>query len=88
MDIAGAKASLHVMDDERMVSVDKMDIPANADLELKMGGSHIMVQDMPRTTPKGQQITLTLKFKRSGEKKLQLVLEGADAMPMGNGGNM
>lgn len=82
-DVPGAKVMLHVMEGRRMALVDKVDIPAGSSTVFKMGGSHIMLEDIPRTMTEGAPITLTLMFEKSGEKQLHLKLEKAPQMPMG-----
>jgi periplasmic copper chaperone A len=87
-DIPGAKVLFHIMQGERMASVDTVEVPAKSDLEFKMGGSHIMIQDMPKTMKAGSKFNMTLVFQKSGEKQVALTLQGASAMPMGNGHHM
>lgn len=81
-DIAGAKVSFHIMQGQRMVHVDMMEILSKSSLEFKMGGSHIMIEGMPRTMKAGSQFNLMLVFQKSGEKQLSLTLQGPAAMPM------
>jgi copper(I)-binding protein len=80
-DIPGAKVSLHVMEGRRMAHVATLDIPGGSTV-FKMGGSHVMIEDMPKTMVEGSPFTLTLVFRDSGEKQLHLKLEKAPAMPM------
>jgi copper(I)-binding protein len=87
-DIPGAKVLLHVMQGERMVNVDTVKVPAKKNLEFKMGGSHLMIEDMPKTMKAGSKFNVTLVFQKSGEKQLPLTLQGAMEMPMGNGHHM
>ncbi len=81
-DIPGAKASLHVMQGERMVNADTVKIPARSNTEFKMGGSHIMIEDRPKTMKEGVKFNLLLAFQKSGEKQIALTLEAAAAMLM------
>jgi copper(I)-binding protein len=81
-DSPGANVSLHVMEGRRMARVEKMDIPGGSSTVLKMGGSHVMIENMPRTVGEGAVFTLTMSFEKSGEKKLSLKLEKAPAAPM------
>ncbi len=81
-DIPGAKASLHGMQGKRMVNTDMVKIPAGSNTQFKMGGSHIMIEDMPKTMQEGSKINLTLVFQKSGEKQMALTLQAAAAMPM------
>ena len=87
-DIPEAKASFHIMQGERMVNADTLKIPAKSSIELKMGGSHIMIEDMPKTVTQGSQLNVKLIFKKSGEKQIQLTLQGPAAMPMGHDHHM
>jgi len=83
-DIPGAKASFHVMQGERMVNMNTIEVPAKSNLELKMSGSHIMIQDMPMTVTVGSKFNVTLVFEKSGVKELPIPLQGASEMPMGH----
>ena len=81
-DIPGAKVLFHVMQGERMVSAETVRVPAKSDLKFEMGGSHIMIEDMPRTMKDGSPFKLILVFQKSGEKMVPLSLQKAAAMPM------
>ena len=81
-DIPGAKASFHIMAGKRMEHVPSVDIHGGESTIFKMGSSHIMIEDMPRTIAVGSPITLTLVFEKSGVMQLHLKLENAPAMPM------
>jgi copper(I)-binding protein len=83
-DIPGAKVLFHVMKGERMATVDTVEVHAKSNLEFKMGGSHIMVEDMPKTMRAGSKFNVTLVFQKSGEKQMLLTLQGASEMPMGH----
>ena len=84
-DIPGAKVLFHVMQGERMVSAETVRVPAKSDLKFEMGGSHIMIEDMPRTMKDGSPFKLILVFQKSGEKMVPLSLQKAAAMPMDMG---
>ncbi len=81
-DLAGATASFHAMQGPRMVTVDTMPVPARETLDLKLGGSHIMIEHMARAVKEGSLLTITLVFKKSGEKQLQLTLQKAPSLRM------
>jgi periplasmic copper chaperone A len=70
VNVPGALVELHDVKDRRMVKVEKIAVPAHGSAELKPGGLHIMVFNMPRTTREGNEIVLTLAFQRSGERKV------------------
>lgn len=83
IDVPGATAMLHVMKGNHMAHVTEIKIPGGKSVVFKMGSSHIMIEDMPRTMAEGSPLTLTLVFEKSGTKQLHLKLEKAPAMPMG-----
>lgn len=82
IDIPGAKVSFHIMQGERMVNVDSVEVQAKSNLEFKIGGNHIMIEDMPKSMRAGSKFNVTLVFLKSGEKQLPLTLQGAGEMHM------
>jgi len=83
-DIPGAKGSFHIMQGERMVAVDMVELLSKSSLEFKMDGSHIMIEDMPKTMKEGSHFNVILLFQKSGEVTVPLTLQAAAAMPMGH----
>lgn len=81
-DLPGSMASLHLMQGQRMVTADTMAIPARETIVLRLGGSHIMVEHMGRAMKEGSPLTITLVFKKSGEKQAQLTLQKAPSPSM------
>ncbi len=75
VNVPGALVELHDIKDRRMVKVQKIAVPAHGNAELKPGGLHIMVFNMPRDMREGSEIVLTLSFERSGERKVPVRLE-------------
>ena len=84
--LAGSTASFHMMQGPRMVTVDTMPVPARKTLDLKLGGSHIMIEHMARAVKEGSPLSITLVFKKSGEKQVQLTLQKAPSLRMNQGG--
>ena len=84
-DLAGATASFHLMQGPRMVTVDTMPVPARETLDLKLGGSHIMLEHMDRAVKEGSPLTITLIFNKSGEKQVQLTLQKSPSLRMNQG---
>jgi copper(I)-binding protein len=82
IDVPGAKAMIHLMEGQRMTQAATVDIPGGSSTEFKMGGSHVMLEDIPRTMTEGSPITVTLTFEKSGVKQLNLKLEKAPPMNM------
>jgi copper(I)-binding protein len=81
-DVPGAKIFFHIMEGKRMAQVPTVSIGGGTSTVFKMGGSHIMIQDMPRTIAAGSDITVTLTFEKSGTRQLHLKLEKSPEMPM------
>jgi len=73
--IPNAVVELHDVKDGRMVRVEKITIPSRETTDLGPGSHHIMIFNMPRTVQEGSEIALTLRFERSGEKKMLLRFE-------------
>jgi len=73
--VPNAVIELHDVKDGRMVRVDKIVIPARETTDLRPGGHHIMIFNMPRTVQEGSELTLTLRFERSGEKQVPIRFE-------------
>ncbi len=68
--IPGAVAELHDVKDGRMSKAESIKIPSRSTVELKPKGLHIMLFKMPKDTREGSEFTLTLRFEKSGEKKI------------------
>jgi copper(I)-binding protein len=66
---------LHDEKNGRMVRVDKIVIPSRETTDLRPGSHHIMIFNMPRTVQEGSELILTLKFERSGEKRVPVRFE-------------
>jgi copper(I)-binding protein len=73
--IPDAVIELHDEKDGRMVRVDKIVVPSRETADLRPGSHHIMIFNMPRTVQEGSELTLTLRFERSGEKKVPIRFE-------------
>jgi len=66
----------------KMRAVDGLDLPAGKNVELKPGGYHIMLMDLKKALPAGEQVDLTLVFE-GRDKKRETVDIKAEARPMG-----
>lgn len=76
VDVPGAVAEIHQVTDGRMVRSKKVAVPANGRVELRPGGLHIMVFNLPRDVGAGTELTLRLAFERSGEKQTSVRIHG------------
>ncbi len=75
-DVPGAVTQIHAVRDGRMVESKKLVVPAGGVLELKPGGLHIMVFNLPKDSGAGFEFTLHLRFQRSGEKQASVKISG------------
>jgi len=73
--IPNAVIELHDVKEGRMVRVDKIVVPSRDTMDLRPGGHHIMIFNMPRTVQEGSELTLALRFERSGEKRVPIRFE-------------
>ncbi len=78
-----ADASLHStsMDNGvmRMRPLDRLDIPANGIVQLKPGGTHVMLMGMRAPLVAGSTIQLELKFEHSGDKHVTAAVKPPEA---------
>jgi len=81
VNVPGAYVELHDIKNRRMVKVEKIAVPAHGTTELKPGGLHVMVFNMPKTMREGSDVVLTLVFERSGERKVPVRLENPKEHP-------
>ncbi len=69
--INGGNAGLHETTNDggimRMRARETLVIPAKGSLELKAGGPHIMLMNLPKGLKAGDTLPLRLHFKRGGE---------------------
>ncbi|HET8534730.1 MAG TPA: copper chaperone PCu(A)C [Sphingomicrobium sp.] len=80
---SGVDASLHStsMDNGvmRMRPLEALDIPANGTVELKPGGTHVMLMELKQPLQAGAALELDLKFEKSGERKVMAEVRPASA---------
>ncbi|MDI2131903.1 copper chaperone PCu(A)C [Yinghuangia seranimata] len=76
-----ASAGLHQTSGNSMSKVDAVDVPAHGKGVLARGGTHIMFEDVTKTLKKGDTVTLTLTFEKSGPITVQVPVLGAAERP-------
>lgn len=72
---APAKATLHATESSAGISRMRemgsgLAIPAKASVELKPGGSHVMITGLRAPLPEGAKLDLGLNFEKSGERRV------------------
>jgi len=74
LNIPNALIELHDVKDRRMVKVERIRIPSGSTVELRPGGMHLMIYNMPRNMQEGAEIVLSLRFERSGVRQVPVRL--------------
>lgn len=69
VDVPGTITEVHEIRDGRMVKTERTSVPARGVVELRPGGLHIMVFNLPRDVTAGQELGLRLEFATSGERR-------------------
>lgn len=81
-----ANASMHSTSTDngvmRMRPLPALDVPANATVELKPGGTHVMLMGLKAPLEAGSTILLDLKFEKSGEHHVTANVRPADGAAM------
>ncbi|MFD8978388.1 copper chaperone PCu(A)C [Streptomyces sp. NPDC059564] len=63
---------IHETKDQKMQQVQAMDVPANGELKLERGGSHIMLMGLKSKPNVGDKITVELRFEKADPVKVEL----------------
>ncbi|MFE7775627.1 copper chaperone PCu(A)C [Streptomyces sp. NPDC057445] len=70
-EIAG-DVQIHEAKDQKMQQVKSFDIPANGELNLERGGSHIMFMGLKREPKQGDNVSVELHFEKSDPLRIEL----------------
>lgn len=80
---AAARVELHTMAHEggvmKMREVTGLEVPAKKRVELRSGGSHLMLVGLRKPLVKGQRVPLTLHFERGGDLHVELEVHATGA---------
>ncbi|MFD9354766.1 copper chaperone PCu(A)C [Streptomyces sp. NPDC060031] len=63
---------IHETKDQKMQQVQSMDVPANGELRLERGGSHVMFMGLKSTPKVGDKVTVELRFEKTAPVKVEL----------------
>ena len=63
----------------RMRPVDTVDLPANATVELKPAGLHVMITGLKQPLPAGSSFPLRMTFEKSGERAVAISVRDESA---------
>lgn len=73
-DISG-EVQIHETKDQKMREVKSFDIPADGQLNLERGGSHIMFLKLKKKPQVGEKVPVELHFEKAGVIKTELPVE-------------
>ncbi|MFF8292740.1 copper chaperone PCu(A)C [Streptomyces sp. NPDC016309] len=72
---------IHETKDQKMRRVQSFDIPANGELKLERGGSHIMFMGLKKQPKQGEKVRVELHFEKSGPITVDVPVEAATHNP-------
>ncbi|SEC95173.1 copper chaperone PCu(A)C [Streptomyces sp. TLI_105] len=73
--------TIHETKDQKMREVKSFDIPANGELKLERGGSHIMFMELKSKPKQGDKVSIELHFEKSAPIKVDLPVEAPNHDP-------
>jgi len=76
-DIKDVVVELHDVKNGQMFKIEKIPIPAKSTVELKKGGLHIMLFNLPIELKEGEEFKLTLIFEKAGEVTVPVKLSSS-----------
>jgi len=76
-DIKDVVVELHYVKNGPMFKIEKIPIPAKSTVELKKGGLHIMLLNLPIELKEGEEFKLTLIFEKAGEVTVPVKLSSS-----------
>ncbi|MEU6877638.1 copper chaperone PCu(A)C [Streptomyces sp. NPDC046712] len=72
---------IHETKNQKMQQVKSFDIPANGELKLERGGSHIMFMGLKTKPKQGEKVSIELHFEKADPIKVDLPVEAATHNP-------
>jgi copper(I)-binding protein len=64
--------TIHESKNQKMREVKAFDVPAGGELNLERGGNHIMFMKLKQQPKQGEQVTVELRFEKSGLLRVEL----------------
>jgi copper(I)-binding protein len=61
--------------ESKMQPVDKIDVPAGGETQLKPGGLHVMLENLTQDLKEGDKYTLSLEFQSGLKKDVEITVE-------------
>jgi copper(I)-binding protein len=73
--------TIHETKNQKMQEVKAFDIPANGQLDLERGGSHIMFMGLKKKPKQGEKVSIELHFEKTGTVKVELPVKESTYNP-------
>ncbi|WP_225801203.1 copper chaperone PCu(A)C [Streptomyces sp. NK15101] len=73
--------TIHEAKNQKMREVKSFDIPANGELKLERGGSHIMFMELKSKPKQGDKVSVELHFEKSDPIEVDLPVEAPNHNP-------
>ncbi|MFC0847216.1 MULTISPECIES: copper chaperone PCu(A)C [Streptomyces] len=73
--------TIHETKSQKMQEVKSFDIPANGQLDLERGGSHIMFMGLKKKPKQGEKVSIELHFEKTGTVKVELPVKESTYNP-------
>ncbi|MCC3766816.1 copper chaperone PCu(A)C [Streptomyces sp. UNOC14_S4] len=73
--------TMHTTEGSQMKHASKLEVPANGELKLSRGGTHLMLGKLAHKPKVGEKVEFTLHFAESGAVKVQVPVESATFRP-------
>ncbi|MGW7514737.1 copper chaperone PCu(A)C [Streptomyces sp. NPDC054796] len=80
------EAEIHRTVGQKMERVKSLKVPANGELRLGRGGNHLMFLGLEHKPAKGEKVSVTLRFEKSGAMKVSVPVESTNYVPDGTTG--
>ncbi|MFC4612097.1 copper chaperone PCu(A)C [Streptomyces maoxianensis] len=74
--------TIHETNSQKMQEVNAFDVPADGELDLERGGSHIMFMKLKQKPKQGEKVAVELRFEKSGPIKVELPVKEPTYNPM------
>ncbi|MFG3254101.1 copper chaperone PCu(A)C [Streptomyces sp. NPDC048172] len=79
-DLSG-DVTMHKTVKQQMSAVKSFTVPADGSLKLERGGNHLMLMELKRKPKKGDEVTFTLHFAKSGAVTVKAPVEATNHTP-------
>ncbi|TPQ16612.1 copper chaperone PCu(A)C [Streptomyces sporangiiformans] len=73
--------TIHETSGQTMKRADRLEVPANGQLVLKTGGTHLMFEKLKRKLKEGETVSVELRFTKTDPIKVEMPVKSATYQP-------